>query len=330
MGAISSRAASYAKTFIDLNGLEGVERELGKPLDSADTYDFQTLKDVLGLSDTAIQMIKRSGKLPMNLTDEQKLSLAGEALLKKNGASWDGQYWSGGTITLTDRNLEGGLYGWVGSDGTYEFRTAEVEILRNPLSLFAFTEMLQSPPLRPSATGRVQDSYKGLDSIVVTQRDLEGNVTSRRQYDNVMSVQTMLPEDPLTEKQIYGHDRFIGIPYLTLLDQSSGLHNFGMVNVGPETLREGDVAYKIMEAGNNPQINGITSGDTYLQAVMGSLYAPGYTVHPDGNANYAEGRHLQHPAEKYGNSGCVVFGPANWSDRETVVYRLYDLSSEYA
>lgn len=56
---------------------------------NADLYDAQTLKDVLGYTDDRIARIQRSGIIPSDVSELQLYKLAGEALMKKNGITWD-------------------------------------------------------------------------------------------------------------------------------------------------------------------------------------------------------------------------------------------------
>jgi hypothetical protein len=282
MSDVQGRAGAIAKIF----GTERIEAILGSDLSNMDLYDYQTLKDVLKLSDEAIKLIQHSGKLPKTITESQRLSLAGEALLKQGGMSWDSvkNLWSGGKIELTDRVLEGGVYTWVNKEGGYDFATTALQISRDPMSYFV--RQYEEGP---------SNQYKGLDSITVTQRDLKGNVLDKRTFDGWTTVQTMIPD-------AYSFNNFLDVPWTSIYGDN------GTVKVGPETIAEGAVAYKLLQRTITNETLMLKAGDTYLQAVEGNLIAPGYHMGSDGNAGYANGAHLQHPTSCFGNMGCLVTG----------------------
>ncbi|HOV39539.1 MAG TPA: hypothetical protein PLG79_12495, partial [Spirochaetales bacterium] len=269
------------------------EAILGSDLSNMDLYDYQTLKDVLKLSDEVIRLIQHSARLPKTISESQLLSLAGEALLKQGGMSWDSvkKLWSGGKIELTDRVLEGGVYAWVNKEGGYDFATAALQISRDPMSYFV--RQYEEGP---------SNQYKGLDSITVTQRDLKGNVLDKRTFDGWTTVQTMIPKGFTNSNLPYNFETFVDIPWNSIYGDS------GTVKVGPETISEGAVTYKIVQINYNEGTLMLKAGDTYLQAVEGTLIAPGYHIGSDGNAGYANGAHLQHPTRYFGNMGCLVTG----------------------
>jgi hypothetical protein len=287
------RAAALAKIW----GLEKIEDQLGSSLNSTDTYDYQTLKDVLGLSDAEIRKVQRSGTLPNNITEAQRLSLAGEALLKRAGGVWDTteNVWTGMDLSLTNTVLPGGLYGWLNEQGTYEFAAASMNIIRNPLSYFVRNSK-EAPNL----------AYAGKDSVEVTQWDLEGNMLMGPQrFNGFTSVQTKYN----TEE--YGYDAFVQVPW------SLVYNGHGIVNVGPETLMKGDIGFVLLQYPDNSKIDlwGIAKDDPYLRAIMGTIMA-GTRVKPDGSTNLSNASIAMHPTINFGNTGCPVTG--NWNGQTGV------------
>jgi len=281
MQELPGRAAALAKIL----GLEQIETRLGTSLTNADSYDYQTLKDVLGLPDTEIRKIQRTGKLPENITEAQRLSLAGEALLKSAGGIWnEGENkWIGMKLSLTTKPVPGGLYGWMNEQGGYEFATATMEILRDPMSYFVRTSE-QGPNL----------AYAGRDSIRVTQYDLEGNILNGpQQFDGFTTVQTLLPDKG------YGFNQFIDQSWISIYN------GHGTVKVGPETIALGAVGFTLLKRPNDNY--GLSQGDPYLRAAFGTIIA-GTAIRPDGSTSLSNLSLAMHPTQNFGNTGCFVTG----------------------
>ena len=284
----NANGMGWAASLANVVGLERASELLGSNLLNTNIYDTQTLKDVLKMSDEEIFHLQTSGTLEnLNLTDDQKLSLAGEAMLKSAGASWNGKNWIGTEslselVTLTNTEvLNGGIVSNY-ADGKYDYSVVSQDIAVDPRSHFAM------------ANGKHNHQYDGLDSIEITQWDLNNNqLGNPKVFDNFTWTQTMIPEE-------YSYSNFVDLQYRSA-------YGTGSVSVGPETIAEGSVAYKLMKwsgfGKNKLQLN---YGDTYLQAVSGNLLASGYSIGDDGLAHYNDGRHLIHPANNYANSGCGV------------------------
>jgi hypothetical protein len=285
MQDLKSRAGAIAKIF----GLDRIETLLGSSLSNADTYDFQTLKDVLKLSDSDIQLIQHTGRLPDNITEAQRLSLAGEALLKSSGGKWNTaeNKWEGMNLALSTKLLEGGLYSWINEEGGYDFATASMTILRDPMSNFV-RNSAQGPNL----------TYAGRDSILVTQRDLDGNVIGQpMMFNGFTTVQTLLPDSG------YGFNQFIDQSWTSIYGGS------GTVKVGPETLVVGAVGFNLMQYPDNSKKGswGISQGDPYLRASFGSIVA-GTQLRTDGSTSLSSLSIAMHPTQNFGNTGCIVTG----------------------
>ncbi|MGI5077825.1 hypothetical protein [Treponema maltophilum] len=298
------QAASLANAF----GKERVMQMLGmKDINDLSHYDNKTLKDVLKLDDRSLMLLRRSGGVNLesfNVGEKEILSLLGEKLLKRIGGKWDGKNWVGleklsEYASLTDRKvLEGGIVAKVNEDGSFTYGTIEERIGRDTRSYYIYN----------AEKNEKRSEYGGLDSRTIISRDLKGNIIDKqtKTFDGWTTVQSMLPGEDSKGKIPYTAKAFIP---MNVRDLYGGKRT---IKVGPETIAEGAVAYKIVKSHNdNLKTQYIYEGDIYLQAVMGNLLAKGYRIGADGNAGYAEGRHLGHPTKNYGNTGCGVTGGDN-------------------
>ncbi len=149
-------------------GEERASQILGENWKNGKLYDSQTLKDVLGLSDSEIEKIKKTGKLPRNITAAQKEKLIGEALMKNAGMGWeDGKGWLNGgnfKLKMTDDTSIGQVIINKTENG-YERFGITAEVLRNPLSYYSTRKL-----------GDGKKSLQGLDYITYYKKDLNGNV----------------------------------------------------------------------------------------------------------------------------------------------------------
>lgn len=149
-------------------GVERAEKLLGSSYLNADNYDFSTLKDVLNLSDNQISKIQRKGSLTgIELTESQKYSLVGEAIMKNSGASWNGSSWMNTaaiSTTITDGIVNGNIMAEI-QDSKYLYSTVNATLFRDPKSWNSVT----------SADGinwnRNTENY-GLDSILYEKQGI--------------------------------------------------------------------------------------------------------------------------------------------------------------
>jgi hypothetical protein len=79
--------------------------------------------------------------------------------------------------------------------------------------------------------------------------------------------------------------------------------------VGPETVREGDIAWTIDTRKSSWKDVGLDKGDTFLKYSSGQILA-GKEINPEGYAGYNDdgGRILIHPTAYFTNQGCNVTG----------------------
>ena len=296
------RGLGQAASLVNALGKERAMQMLGiKDINVLSQYDNKTLKDVLKLDDRSLMLLRRSGGVNLesfNVSEKEILSLLGEKLLKKAGGKWDGKNWVGleklsEYASLTDRKvLEGGIAAKVNENGSFTYGTVEERIGRDTRSYYIYNAEKNEKRLE----------YGGLDSRTIISRDLQGNIIDEqtKTFDGWTTVQSMLPGKDNEGKIPYTTEAFIPMNVRDLYDGKR------TIKVGPETIAEGAVAYKILKMAE-PRF-GLKAGDIYLQAVMGNLLVKGYRIGADGNAGYAEGRHLLHPTKKYGNMGCGVTG----------------------
>ena len=125
-----------AGSLVKILGIERAEQLLGSSYRNTDLYSAQTLKDVLNLSDDQIARIRRSGSLAgIKLTNSQKQSLLGEALMNKAGASWEaGKGWqntSNIAMTIVNGQVAGNIMAEV-RNGKYLYSTVNATVYRNP------------------------------------------------------------------------------------------------------------------------------------------------------------------------------------------------------
>ncbi|MDR0474862.1 MAG: hypothetical protein LBH43_14455 [Treponema sp.] len=199
----------WAQSLAAVTGLDRAEKLLGGSLDDASVYSFQTLKDVLGLADNEIEAIQRSGVLPEGLTEKQRMSLAGEALLMNSGASWNesaGRWTNTGglNLTLTEISLK---------------EIGNIFAVSNGSNGFIYSA-LRSVITRDTETYKGWSSYENekfnpakqaLDSITLYHYDLNGTLLSYFTIDGVHTVDNMTTNsknadlDEPYEHPIYGN-----------------------------------------------------------------------------------------------------------------------------
>ena len=148
-------------------GLERASQILGNCLFDADLYDTQTLQDVLPYSKEQIARIKRSGIIPIGVSDKEKYRLVGEALLKKYGMEKQDNNWTGKekfSLAMSDVKDLGQIVINKNTDGTYTRFAVSGVVNRNPYSYKSVRK------------GKGVADYQGLDSITLLKKDLNGTI----------------------------------------------------------------------------------------------------------------------------------------------------------
>ncbi|MDY2842746.1 MAG: hypothetical protein SOT81_01995 [Treponema sp.] len=168
-GYIRDETGSMSQALAQYVGEERASQILGENWKNGKQYDSQTLKDVLELSDSEIEKVKKTGKLPRNITAAQKEKLIGEALMKNAGMGWEnGKGWLNGEnfkLKMTDDASIGQVIINKTENG-YERFGITAEVLRDPLSYY-------STRIQPNG----KNSFQGLDYITYYKKDLNGNVS---------------------------------------------------------------------------------------------------------------------------------------------------------
>jgi hypothetical protein len=169
-------------------GTDRAEEILGSSYLNADNYDSQTLADVLsknGYAAEDIIRIQRRGSLAgVTLSDSDKYSLLGEALMKNTGAFWSGSWENTGNIayTITDAFVGGGyMMGEVSADGKYLYSSVTATVYRDPDSWNSVTST-------DGVNWQNNDEYAHMDTTVYQKKGINYDY-----YDSftVMSEQTV-------------------------------------------------------------------------------------------------------------------------------------------
>ncbi|MDR0655703.1 MAG: hypothetical protein LBG22_05255 [Treponema sp.] len=175
-----------AESLANVIGFERAKEILGSSLDDANTYSFQTLKDVLGLSDGEIRIIQSTGVLPSNLTDKQRLALAGEALMYHAGASWNGTSWVNVEnigLTLTDnKKTSGYILAENKAEGGFAYSTVKATVIRNKESYLGWSA---------NEGSKFNKSKQGLDALVFIKQSLDGGYLNGSVFGQFHTVDNM-------------------------------------------------------------------------------------------------------------------------------------------
>jgi hypothetical protein len=286
-----------AASLANIIGLDRARQILGAELDNAGTYDFQTLKDVLGLSDEAVKEIQAGGKLPSNLTENQKLSLAGEALMKRGGAVWDGKNWiNTGSIalTLTDRNLynQGRIIANVNKNGGFDYSTVATLILRDIHSYLGWST---------HEGDKFNLSMQGLDSVVISQYDLNGKLMKAKSFAQFHTVDNMTKNSAGKNlNQPYHSDIYGDVQGNTIAPGSFGMTYYSTSGGYPG--RIGGVNNAVLVINNAKTIAGTiidNNGHGGTDALRWLMHANGMIVTENGKETAAS-------YNSYFSDGCFV------------------------
>lgn len=130
--------------------------------------------DVLGVSEEEAIKMQHTGKIPSNITSEQRQRLIGEALMANGGMTWDGQkrgnknvfslamsdYDIGQIVINPIKDASGNITG-------YDRFALNADVQRNPFSYYSIRNQ----------DGK--ESFQGLDFITFTKKDLNGNIVDK-------------------------------------------------------------------------------------------------------------------------------------------------------
>lgn len=131
----------WAESLVTVLGADRAEEILGVSNLESDIflYDVQTLSDVLRISTELAEDLKYYNvdlENELALTEKQKKSLLGEALLKNSGASWDSEskVWvntEGLKLTITDKSFYGNIMAEI-QNGKYLYSSIAATLFRDP------------------------------------------------------------------------------------------------------------------------------------------------------------------------------------------------------
>jgi hypothetical protein len=285
-----SESMGWAASLGNIVGVARAEELLGKSAEDLSTYDDRTLMDVLELSEQEVFLLRKDPGLDLQsfeVTRTQRLSLIGEALLKKGGASWNpaAGYWEhcdGLDLSLTDRRLEGNIMAQVKSDGGFDYSTVSATVTRDNRSFKGW-----------SRYERVQGStrYQGLDTVELVKRDLAGKVLDSELLDSFHTVDNMttnLAGDDLD--QPYLDSRHGTIQGNTIAPGSFNMEYFGRSNYAGSV---GDVNNAVLVINNARTLGGYSvdsngqGGTDSARWLLHSLRRPGSSR--DWNSYYSDG-----------------------------------------
>ena len=148
-------------SLVKIIGIQQAQKLIGSDYTDISIYDEETLRDVLSKKGYSEQDINRmlsnedsiQGSLKnITFTEQEICILLGDVLMKKMGASWNGNEWvneSGVSLNIsndfciqsaiTDKVLNGNILAEVSSDGRYLYSTVNATIYRDPRSLNSVT-----------------------------------------------------------------------------------------------------------------------------------------------------------------------------------------------
>ncbi|SIQ95657.1 hypothetical protein SAMN05920897_11956 [Alkalispirochaeta americana] len=192
-GSISQALARYV-------GLQRAEELLGRSLHDLRIYDDQTLIDVLELADEAgvnsHRVLWDQRVLPhpfmwASFTEDQREKLAGEAMMKHHGMEWNGNAWiDHDEISLPMSDVEdlGQIVINEDENGNIARFAIQGLVMRDRSS----HDSLRTHTARrgdPNREAREADEHlQGLDSIILTKHDLDGNEIGRYRTDGWQTV----------------------------------------------------------------------------------------------------------------------------------------------
>ncbi|MDY4523418.1 MAG: hypothetical protein SPE03_00145 [Treponema sp.] len=316
---------SMAGSLEKLIGKTRAAEILGSSLYNADLYDAQTLKDVLGLSDEKIAKLQRTGVIPSDISELQLYKLAGEALMKKNGITWDTSkgenagFWNVSGLsdaangnkltnfTLTDNKTMGYILlnelkfdpNLNAKGNTYFDRfVVTTELNRNPNSWDAYYMRSEDPQGDSynhtfDTNKSLESQNRGLDEIIYRKYDLQNNQIGK---DFVTYAQTID-----VYNTIDNHKNEDGS--YTNINRSQPYYIFG----------QGWGQGNTVNSNFSLRIDSLTSGDQYAMTIHNAhtvngtwVASDGYSYNSDGSQT-AGGRWRVHSSDWLTSDGCFIY-----------------------
>jgi hypothetical protein len=224
-GQDNAGSKGWAESLASVIGLERCEQLLGSDLKNTSTYRADTLRDVLGLSDAEIMEIQKNGVLPDNISNKQRLSLAGEALLYKTGSVWENAKWlniESLNLTLTDKKTGGYILGEKNDKDEFDYSYINSYIYRNINAYLGWS----------SYEGNKYDpSKQGLDRIYFAKYALDEKYISSGSFDKLHTVDNMTTnKDGLMYDQPYNHPVYGKVQGNTIAPGTFNMKYYDMSN----------------------------------------------------------------------------------------------------
>lgn len=243
----------YAASLTSVMGLERSESILGGDLNNLSIYGNQTLIDVLKLSKDQVQSVRHDPGVSLEsfkINDKEKMSLVGEALLIKAGGSWNdkaGKWTSLENLSylLTDQTVEGNIMAEPVKGGGFNYSTINANVYRDTRSYKGWSKHEGS---------LFSKENQGLDYIMLTKKNIEGNVIARLVFDGFHTVDNMTKNvDGDNLNQPYTHPKYGKIQGNTVAEGDFNMTYYGTSNFSNTV---GDVNNAVLIINNAKTIAG--------------------------------------------------------------------------
>nr|MCR5288514.1 hypothetical protein [Treponema sp.] len=188
----------WAESLVTVLGADRAEEILGVSNLESDIflYDVQTLSDVLGISTELAEDLKYYNvdlENELALTEKQKKSLLGEALLKNSGASWDSESkaWvntEGLKLTITDKSFYGNIMAEI-QNGKYLYSSIAATLFRDPDSWKSF---LGTKNEDGTIVWNNSDQFTGKDVVVYNKEGLNWDYSDSFFIEGYQTVDNMI------------------------------------------------------------------------------------------------------------------------------------------
>ena len=174
----ADKNSTYAGTLAEYVGEERAAQILAenhKEIDDAGIYSTTALMDVLGVSEEEAIKMQHNGKLPSNITSEQRQRLIGEALMANGGMTWDGQ--NRGNINVFSLAMtDDPTIGQVVINPIYDSNNNITGYDRFGITALVIRDIMSYESTRNRPNDSNYDSYQGLDFMYYAKKDLNGNI----------------------------------------------------------------------------------------------------------------------------------------------------------
>jgi hypothetical protein len=173
----AGKDATYAGTLAEYVGEERAEQILsssGKNINDAGSYSKTALMDIFGVSKEVATQMQHTGRLPSNMTPEQKQRLIGEALMANGGMTWDGK--SRGNTNSFSLAMSDYDIGQIVINPIYDSKKNIIGYDRFGITAEVYRDELSYSSTRnETSTHLAINGKQGLDYMYLYKKDLNGN-----------------------------------------------------------------------------------------------------------------------------------------------------------